>query len=72
MARVKSHTRPYSSHAAAYLHFDIRVRVAVSVHGSQVNAAHHPHNETVGLGAVHEGHQDPTTLLYLPAVLARL
>lgn len=69
MPRVM-HARPYSfSHSAAYLHFDIRVRVAISVHGSQVNAAHHSHDETVGLGAVHEGHQDPTALLYLPAVL---
>lgn len=51
------------------VHFDIGVRVAVSIHGSQVNTAHDSHNETVGLGAVHEGHQDPTALLHLSAIL---
>lgn len=54
------------------LHFDIGVRVAVGIHGSQVNAAHHSHNEAVGLGAVHEGHQDPAALLCLSAIFARL
>lgn len=56
----------------SYLHFDIRVRVAISIHGSEVNAAHDSHDEAVGLGAVHEGHQDPTALLYLSAILPRL
>lgn len=51
-----------------YLHFDIWVRVAISIHGSQVNAAHNSHNETVRLGVVHEGDQNPTPLLDLAAI----
>lgn len=51
------------------VHFDIGVRVAIGVHGGQVNTADDSHDETVGLGAVHEGHQDPTTLLHLAAIL---
>lgn len=54
------------------LHFDIGVGVAVGIHGSQVNAAHHSHNEAVGLGAVHEGHQDPAALLRFSAIFPRL
>lgn len=54
------------------LHFDIGVGVAVGIHGRQVNTAHHSHHKAVGLGAVHEGHQDPTTLLRLSAVFPRL
>lgn len=55
-----------------YLHFDIRVRVAISIHGSQVNAAHDTHDEAVRLGVVHEGHQNPTALLHLSAIFPRL
>lgn len=55
-----------------YLHFDIWIRVAISIHGGQVDAAHDTHDEPVGLGAVHEWHQNPTTLLYLSALLPRL
>lgn len=54
------------------LHFDIGVGVAVGIHGGQVNTAHHSHNEAVGLGAVHEGHQDPTALLHLSTVFPQL
>lgn len=55
-----------------HLHFDIRVRVAIGIHGSQVNAAHNTHKQTVQLGAVHEGDQNPTTLLNLSAIFPRL
>lgn len=37
-----------------------------------MDAAHNTHNEPVGLGAVHEGHQNPAALLYLSALLPRL
>ncbi|TNN86401.1 hypothetical protein EYF80_003171 [Liparis tanakae] len=34
-----------------YLHFDIWVRVAIGIHGSQVDTAYNTHEETVLLGA---------------------
>lgn len=55
-----------------YLHFDIWVRVAISVHGSEVNAAHDAHNEAVQLGAVHEGDQNTTTFFHISAIFRRL
>lgn len=55
-----------------YLHFHIWVRVAISIHGSQVNAAHNSNYETVLLGAVHEGDQNPTALFYLSAIFPLL
>lgn len=56
----------------SYLHFDIGVRVAVSIHGRQVNAAYDAHDEVVGLGAVHQGYQNPAPLLLLAPVLPSL
>lgn len=54
------------------LHFDIWVRIAVGIHGSQVNTAHNTHDETAQLGVVHEGNQNPTTLLYIAGIFPRL
>lgn len=51
------------------LHFDIWIRVSISIHGSQVNAAYDPHDEAILLGAVHEGHQNATALLCIRALL---
>lgn len=53
----------------SYLHFDIWVRVAVSIHGRQVNTAHNANNKTVGLGAIHKGNQNPSALLDLATIL---
>lgn len=55
-----------------HLHFDIWVRVAISVHGSQVDTAYNTHEEAILLGAVHEGDQDPAALLNLSAFFPRL
>lgn len=59
-------------HTLFHLHFDIGVRVAVSVHGSQMNTAHDTNDEPVRLRAVHEGHQNPATLLHLSTLFPRL
>ena len=37
-----------------------------------MNAAHDTHNETVGLGAVHEGHQNAPALFYTSTLLSWL
>lgn len=58
--------------SCSYLHFHIWVRVAICIHGSQVNAAHDAYDEAVRLGAVHEGHQNPATLLHFSAIFPRL
>lgn len=55
-----------------YLHFDIGVRVAIGVHGRQMDTAHDAYNETVLLGTVHEVHQNPAALFYLCAIFPRL
>lgn len=55
-----------------YLHFDIWVRVAISIHSGQMDAAHDPHHETTLLRVVHEGDQNPAALLCLCAILPGL
>lgn len=45
------------------IHFDERVRVSIGVHGGQVSAADHAHNQTTLLTVVRQGHQDTTPLL---------
>lgn len=46
-----------------HVHFDKWVGVSVGVHGSQVSAAHHAHNQTTLLTVVHQRHQDTTPVL---------
>lgn len=55
-----------------YLHLDIWVRVAISIHGSKVNAAHDAHKQAVLLGAVHERDQNATTFFHIAAIFRRL
>lgn len=45
------------------VHFDERVGVTVGVHGSQVSAADHAHNQPALLAVVRQRHQDATPLL---------
>lgn len=46
-----------------HVHFDKWVGVSIGVHGSQVSAAHHAHNQTTLLTVVHQRHQDTTPVL---------
>lgn len=51
-----------------YLHFDIWVGVAISIHSSQVDTSHNADDEAVLLRAVHEGDQNTTAFLHLCAI----
>ena len=52
-------------------HFHKGIRVAVGVHGGQVNTAHHPYEEAAKLSAVHQRDENPTALLHL-SIFTRL
>lgn len=54
------------------LHFDEGVGVAVGVHGGQVYAAHHTHDEPILLAVVHERDENASALLHIADVLPRL
>lgn len=51
------------------LHFHERVRVAIGIHGGQVNTADYAHEEPALLAVVHEGDQDASPLLCLSCLL---
>lgn len=48
-----------------HIHFDKWVRISVGVHGSQMSAADHAHNQTTLLTVVRQWHQDATSLLWI-------
>lgn len=51
------------AHLPVYLQADKGVRVAIGIHGGEVGAAQHPHQQAATLGAVAQGQQDAPTLL---------